>query len=68
MLQGFFPLVEVKVLTPCGKVLTSSVKRNSVTQDVLFAVMEKTGVAKELFNHFALFEVVDHNFGMDFMK
>ena len=61
--QGSCPLVDLKVMTPNGEVLTVQVKRNSPTSEVHLAVMEKTNVLEQYVNCFAIFEIVEHNFG-----
>jgi hypothetical protein len=50
-------------MIPNGDVITVQVKRNSPTPEVHFAVMEKTRVQQENYRYFAIFEIVEHNFG-----
>ena len=50
-------------MIPSGEVLTVQVKRNSPTEEVHMVVMEKTKVQPQNYNFFAIFEIVEHNFG-----
>ena len=50
-------------MIPNGDVITVQVKRNSPTPEVHFAVMEKTQVLQQNYQFFAIFEIVEHNFG-----
>jgi hypothetical protein len=62
-MQGSCPLVDLKVMIPNGDVITVQVKRNSPTSEVHYAVMEKTRVMPQNYKFFAIFEIVEHNFG-----
>ena len=61
--KGSCPLVDLKIMIPNGDVITVQVKRNSPTPEVHFAVMEKTRVQQQNYRFFAIFEIVEHNFG-----
>ena len=63
LFQGSCPLVDLKVMTPTGEVLTVQVKRNSPTEEVHAVVMDKTKVHPQNYSFFAIFEIVEHNFG-----
>jgi sorting nexin-27 len=52
------------VLLPDREVVTVSVKKNANTDQVYTAVVEKIKMRKDVAKYFALFEIVEYNFGM----
>ncbi len=63
LLQGNSPLVDLKVLLPTREVATVRVRRNSTCQEVFRLVASQVGLKMESLEFFALYEIVEHNFG-----
>ena len=61
--QGNSPLVDLKVLLPTREVLTVRAKRNSTCLEVFRTVAAEVGLRRESAEFFALYEIVEHNFG-----
>ena len=61
--QGNCPVVDLKVLLPTRDVVTVKVKRNSSSHDVFQMVASAVGLSRESSDFFALYEIVEHNFG-----
>lgn len=55
--------VDLKVLLPTHEVVSVSVCKTSTTLDVYNATVEKICLDKESVQYFALFEIVEYNFG-----
>jgi Ras association (RalGDS/AF-6) domain len=51
------------VLLTDREVVTVSVKKNANTEQVYTAVVEKIKMRKDVAKYFALFEIVEYNFG-----
>ncbi|XP_002732720.1 sorting nexin-27-like [Saccoglossus kowalevskii] len=54
--------VELRVLLPDRNTLTVTVRRNSPTDEVYEAVVDKLGMDEETANVFALYEIMDYTF------
>jgi sorting nexin-27 len=62
-MQGSCPLVDLKVLLPTMEVVTVKVRRNSTAAEVYRLVVVAVKLKPENADFFALFEIVEHNFG-----
>ncbi len=62
-LQGNSPLVDLKVMLPTRDLVTVKVARNSSCLEVFRLVANAAGIKGEANEFFALFEIVEHNFG-----
>ena len=60
--------VDLKVLLPTHEVVSVSVCKTSTTLDVYNATVEKICLDKESVQYFALFEIVEYNFGGFFIS
>jgi len=58
----------LKVLLPTKDVVTVRARRRSTCQDVYRLVAEEVGLRRESLEFFALFEIVEHNFGEQMIK
>ena len=57
------PLVEVKIMLPTQEIVTVKVQRTSDADTVQQLVMNSTNVQPENHSKFAIFEIVEHQFG-----
>ena len=55
--------MDLKVLLPTHEVVSVSVCKTSTTPDVFNSVVEKIGLDKRSVEYFAIFEIVEYNFG-----
>lgn len=55
--------MDLKILLPTSEVVAVSVCKSSTTPDVYNAVTEKIGLDKNTSQYFAIFEIVEYNFG-----
>jgi len=62
-LQNGLQKVDLKILLPTHEVVAVSVCKSSTTPDVYNAVTEKIGLDKNTSQYFAIFEIVEYNFG-----
>jgi hypothetical protein len=62
-LQGNASPVDLKILLPDRDVVTVSVRKNANTEEVYAAVTDKIKMNKGTAKYFALFEIVEYNFG-----
>lgn len=60
--------IDLKVLLTDREVVTVSVKKNANTDQVYTAVVEKIKMRKDVAKYFALFEIVEYNFGMFILR
>nr|CAD7193834.1 unnamed protein product [Timema douglasi] len=60
--QGSISPVDLKVLLPDREVVTVTMKKNSNTEEVYFAVIDKIRMSKSVAKYFYLFEIVEYNF------
>ena len=63
LFQGNSPTVDLKVMLPTREVVTVQTRRNATSDDVFRLVASAIGLAKESWDFFALYEIVEHNFG-----
>ena len=56
-------MVDLKVMLPTRDVLTVKVRRNSTSEDVFRLVASAAGIEQRWVDFFALYEIVEHNFG-----
>ena len=56
-------MVDLKVILPTKDIVTVKVKRNSNSNDVYRMVASAAGIQQNNLDFFALFEIVEHNFG-----
>ncbi|XP_064475115.1 sorting nexin-27-like [Ornithodoros turicata] len=59
---GSAALVDLKVLLPDRTTVVVNVRKNSNTEEVYQAVVEKIGLHQEVSRYFALFEIVEYGF------
>ncbi|KAH6937559.1 hypothetical protein HPB50_001712 [Hyalomma asiaticum] len=59
---GSASLVDIKVLLPDRTTIVVKVRKNSTTEEVYQAVVEKAGLPQEVWRYFALFEIVEYGF------
>ncbi|XP_077514311.1 sorting nexin 27 [Amblyomma americanum] len=59
---GSASLVDIKVLLPDRTTIVVKVRKNSSTEEVYQAVVEKAGLPQEVWRYFALFEIVEYGF------
>uniref|UniRef100_V5GVT6 Putative sorting nexin-27 n=1 Tax=Ixodes ricinus TaxID=34613 RepID=V5GVT6_IXORI len=59
---GSSSLVDLKVLLPDRTTVVVKVRKNSSTDEVYQAVVEKAGIPSEVARYFALFEIVEYGF------
>lgn len=55
--------VDLKVLLPTHEVVSVTVCKTSTTPDVYNATVEKVALDKKTTQYFAMFEIVEYNFG-----
>lgn len=67
-MQANLSPIDLKVLLTDREVVTVSVKKNANTDQVYTAVVEKIKMRKDVAKYFALFEIVEYNFGMFILK
>ncbi|XP_066994479.1 sorting nexin-27 isoform X1 [Anabrus simplex] len=60
--QGNISPVDLKILLPDREVITVSVKKNSNTEEVYAAVVDKIHMNRKTSKYFYLFEIVEYNF------
>ena len=56
-------MVDLKVLLPTGDLMTVKIRRNSPCMEVYRLVASAAGLQRHNIDFFALFEIVEHNFG-----
>lgn len=61
--QGNASPVDLKILLPDREVVTVSVRKNANTEEVYTAITDKIKMSKSTAKYFALFEIVEYNFG-----
>lgn len=59
---GSSAAVDLKVLLPDRTTVVVNVRKNSSTEEVYQAVVEKIGMSKDILQYFALFEIVEYGF------
>ena len=62
-MQNGLQKVDLKILLPTHEVVAVTVCKSSTTPDVYNAVTEKISLDKETCQYFAIFEIVEYNFG-----
>ncbi|GFS38263.1 sorting nexin-27 [Trichonephila inaurata madagascariensis] len=59
---GSSAAVDLKILLPDHSTVVVNVRKNSTTEEVYQAVIEKIGMSKDVSKFFALFEIVEYGF------